>query len=184
MVLAGACLLWLSCTSVPELPKMFPVPAAQLTSSSGEPFGLDSLRGNVVVYDFIFTRCGGTCPVMSSSMKKLTRSIDPSLPVRFVSITVDPEHDSPEVLKAFRARLGADDRWIFLTGGTGQIVRLSTEGFKLAAANGSRPGGEALLHSAKLVLADKEGMIRGYYDGVSGQGVDKLMVDIKSLSRG
>jgi protein SCO1 len=178
-----AALLIPACRHEPELPKLFPVPNAKLVTQSGAPVQLDSMKGYVTVYDFIFTTCGGTCPLMSNSMKALTKQIDPKSPVRFVSISVDPARDTPEALRKYAARLGNDPRWLFLTGDRDTIVKLSVEGFKLAAGGDPQPGTEPLLHSSKIVVADKNGMIREYYGATSDDAVAHVAVTVKELAR-
>jgi protein SCO1/2 len=176
-------LLAFACRRESELPKLFPVPNAQLVTQAGAPVQLDAMKGSVTVYDFIFTNCGGTCPLMSNSMKALTKQIDPKSPVRFVSISVDPARDTPEALRKYAARLGNDPRWLFLTGDRDTIVKLSVEGFKLAAGGEPQPGAEALLHSSKIVVADKNGMIREYYGATSDDAVAHVAATVKDLVR-
>lgn len=160
-------LLFLACRPQPELPKLFPVPDAQLVNEHGQPVNLASMKGSVTVYDFIFTSCTGTCPIMTNNMRELTAKVDKDAPVRFVSISVDPARDTPAVLAEYAKRVRNDPRWTFLTGDRAAIVDLSVTGFKLAAGD-PMPGGEALLHSSKFVVADKQGVIRGYYDATDG----------------
>lgn len=160
-------LLLAACAPKPELPKLFPVPATTLVNERGESVKLDALKGSVVVYDFIFTNCTGTCPIMTNNMRALTPLVDKSAPVRFVSITVDPTRDTPAALAQYAARVRNDPRWTFLTGTRDAIVDLSVHGFKLTAGD-PMPGGEPLLHSSKFAVADKQGMIRGYYDATDG----------------
>ncbi|MEA2488232.1 MAG: hypothetical protein QOH21_24 [Acidobacteriota bacterium] len=156
-----------ACTRPPELPKLFPVPDAQLVDETGRSVQLSSMKGHVTVYDFIFTTCTGSCPIMTNNMRALTGKIDKDAPVRFVSITVDPTHDTPAVLASYAQRVRNDPRWTFLTGDRATIVRTSVQGFKLTAGDPT-PGGEALLHSSKFAIADKQGIIRGYYDASDG----------------
>ena len=160
-------LLAAACAPKPDLPKLFPVPATTLVDERGEHVNLDTLKGNVVVYDFIFTSCAGTCPIMTNNMRALTPLVDKDAPVRFVSITVDPARDTPAVLSRYAARVRNDPRWTFLTGDRAAIVDLSVKGFKLTAGD-PMPGGEPFLHSSKFAVADKEGVIRGYYDATDG----------------
>ena len=160
-------LLAVACAQKPDLPKLFPVPATTLVDERGQSVNLDTLKGNVVVYDFIFTNCTGTCPIMTNNMRALTPMVGKDAPVRFVSITVDPTRDTPAVLSQYAARVRNDPRWTFLTGDRKTIVDLSVKGFKLTAGD-PMPGGEALLHSSKFAVADKQGMIRGYYDATDG----------------
>jgi cytochrome oxidase Cu insertion factor (SCO1/SenC/PrrC family) len=170
------------CRHESSLPKLFPVPAVTLVSDRGRSVNLAQMKGYVTVYDFIFTNCSGTCPLMSSSMRALTRKVDRSAPVRFVSISVDPARDTPEVLRKYALRLRADDRWIFATGRRDDIVKLSVEGFKLATGAGL-PGAEALLHSSKFVIADSNGVIREYCGATSPDAVDHVAKSVKDLVR-
>lgn len=172
----------LACQHQSDLPKLFPVPNASLVDVQGRPVSLDSMKGSVTVYDFIFTNCSGICPIMSRNMAALTQKIPEDAPVRFVSITVDPERDTPEVLGEYAKRFRNDDRWIFLTGDREAIIRLSVDGFKLAAGD-PVPGGEALLHSARFAVADKDGVIRRYYGGTDGDAPEEVAATVKDLLR-
>jgi protein SCO1/2 len=171
-----------SCHHDSRLPKLFPVPDVTLTRSDGKPLKLADNRGYVTVYDFIFTRCSGTCPLMAGTMRQLTKKVNRSQPVRFVSVSVDPTYDTPAVLRNYARQMSNDDRWIFATGDRSTIVKLSVDGFKLAAGGG-QPGEEALLHSSRLVVADKEGMIREYYGATSPEAADHLADAVADLSR-
>jgi protein SCO1/2 len=143
-----------------ELPILGQLPSFELTERSGEPFGTENLRGRVHVFDFIFTSCQGPCPVMAVNMGDLYRSFAASEQVRFVSITVDPDFDSPEVLEQYAQDQGVtDDRWLFLRGDVDTVAALCENGFLLAADD--LPGG----HSTKFVLVDDQARIRGYYSG-------------------
>src|SRR5687768_13651448 len=126
-------LAFLACAPQPELPKLFPVPSATLIDEGGRKVSLDALKGGVTVYNFIFTLCTGTCPIMTNNMRALTPLIDDDAPVRFVSITVDPTRDTPAVLQKYAARVRNDPRWMFLTGDRDTIVDASVKGFKLTA---------------------------------------------------
>jgi protein SCO1/2 len=171
------------CRRASDLPKLYAVPDAKLVTDAGKPLQLASVKGNVVVYDFIFTNCGGSCPIMSRAMQKVSRKIDPSAPVRFVSVSVDPTRDTPQVLREYRARLGADDRWLFLTGDRDSIVKLSIDGFKLAAGGAPQPGNEPLLHSSKFIIADRSGMVRAYISAIDEDGVEKTVATVRELLR-
>lgn len=162
-----------ACKPQPDLPKLFVVPDAQLVDETGKPVRLGTMKGSVTVYDFIFTSCTGTCPIMTNNMRALTTKIDDDAPVRFVSISVDPARDTPPVLAEYAKRVRNDPRWTFLTGDRQTIVDLSVKGFKLAAGDPT-PGGEALLHSSKFAVADKNGIIRGYYDATDGTVPEKV----------
>lgn len=181
LVLLMSLLVATSCGESAALPALYPVPAATLTTQNGDSLNLDGLKGNVAVYDFIFTSCAATCPVMTGSMRSLTKELD-SPRLRFVSITVDPARDTPAALRQYAQRAKAEERWIFLTGERGAIVDLSVKGFKLAAGDPGL-GAEAILHSTRFVVADADGMIRGYYDGTSAEDMKRLARDVRALLR-
>ena len=179
----AALFLILACAHRSDLPRLFPVPDAQLVAETGRPFNLRELKGNVVVYDFIFTSCGGSCPVMTAQMRKLTQKIAKDAPVRFVSISVDPQRDTPAVLRDYARRFRNDPRWTFLTGDRDTIVRLSVEGFKLAAGGATQTLAEPLLHSSKFAIADKGGTIREYYGATDGDAPDHVAATVADLLR-
>lgn len=175
-------LLLAACRHESDLPKLYPVPAAALVAETGAPVNLDDLHGKAVVYSFIFTRCGATCPIMTRAMRGITERIEDDAPVAFVSVTVDPEYDTPAVLTEFAKRERNDPRWMFLTGDKAVIMKLSTVGFKLAATTAGTAE-EPILHSSKFVVVDKQGVIRAYYNGMSQEEIDKLVGDVNDLAR-
>ena len=170
------------CRYESDLPKLFAVPNTKLVNEKGQPFSLDANKGYVTVYDFIFTNCEGTCPMMTASMRKLTPKVPKDAPVRFVSISVDPARDTPAVLQQYAKRMRNDDRWTFLTGDRQSIVDLSVKGFKLAAGDPG-PNGDPLLHSSKFAVADKNGMIREYYGGTDGDAPERIAGVVRDLLR-
>jgi protein SCO1/2 len=172
-----------ACHHESELPKLFPVPSATLTDETGKPFSLASTKGSVTVYNFIFTNCTGTCPMMTANMRKLTQKVWKDAPVRFVSISVDPRNDTPAVLAEYARKVRNDARWTFLTGTPEDIVKLSVEGFKLAASASPQPGAEPLLHSSKFAVADRNGVIREYYGGTDGDVAQHVSATIEDLLR-
>ena len=172
------------CSESKPLPKRFEVPKFTLTERSGQPFDSASLAGKVWVADFFFTSCPGTCLMLSNRMKEIHQATAKSGDVRFVSISMDPATDTPDVLRKYAASLGADDRWSFLTGERAAIFDLSITGFKLALADADGVNvKEKIIHSTRLVLVDKHGWIRDYYDGVSDKPEEKerLLADIQRL---
>lgn len=173
--------LFLGCSHPSDLPRLFPVPNDTLVAETGKPVPLASMKGNVTVYDFIFTNCAGSCPLMTAQMRKLTKKIDKDAPVRFVSISVDPARDTPPVLAEYAKRVRNDPRWIFLTGTREQIIRLSVDGFKLVAGGTQATLAEPLLHSSKFAIADKDGTIREYYGGTDGDAPEHVAATIKDL---
>ena len=181
---ASLLLVLAACTEQKPLPKHFEIPKFTLTERSGQPFESASLRGKVWVADFFFTSCPGTCLMLSNRMKEIQAATAKNEDVRFVSISTDAETDTPEVMTKYAASLGADSRWSFLTGARDAVFDLSIKGFKLAIADATGVDvKEKFIHSTKLVLVDRRGWIRGYYDGVSEGSAekDRLLADIQRL---
>jgi protein SCO1/2 len=103
--------------------------------------------------------------------------------IHFVSFTVDPEKDTPEVLREYAEKLHAQpQRWDFLTGSRDAIYALSRDGFKLGVSDGSEEAGVPI-HSTRVVLVDRKGTIRGYYDAMAPDAVTKLLADANHLFR-
>jgi protein SCO1/2 len=168
------------CRHEADLPKLFAVPNAKLVDERGRSVDLDAMKGTVTVYDFIFTSCNGTCPIMTTNMRRLTQKVPKDAAVRFVSISVDPSRDTPAALAEYAKRVRNDPRWTFLTGDRATIVSLSVQGFKLAAGDPT-PGGEPLLHSSKFAVADKGGVIREYYGGTDGDLAAHVAKTVETL---
>src|SRR5262245_36135582 len=152
------------CESRPEPRHFYPLPEFSLTDQTERIVTLADLKGKVWVADFIFTNCGGTCPMMTGHMRKLQDSLPPD--IRLVSITVDPDRDTPKVLASYAAEQGATrDRWLFLTGEKQALHDLCIKGFKLPLDESGGTVTEPIAHSTRFVLVDKQGEIRGYYSG-------------------
>jgi protein SCO1 len=158
------------------------VPAFQLVNQNGQPFGSAQLADKIWIADFIYTTCPGPCPMISSRMSELQKPLEKS-DVHLVSFSVDPEKDTPQVLRGYAEKLQADPaRWDFLTGPKSAIYKLSHDGFKLAVSDGSDEQGIPV-HSTRMVLVDRHGRIRGYYDATEADAVTKLVADANHLLR-
>jgi protein SCO1/2 len=158
------------------------VPSFQLTNQNGQPFGSAQLAGKIWIADFIFTSCPGPCPMVSSRMSELQRPLEKS-DVHFVSFSVDPEKDTPEVLRGYAEKLKAQPgRWDFLTGSKSAIYDLSKNGFNLAVSDGTEEAGVPV-HTTRFVLVDRHGAVRGYYDALAPDAVTKLLADTSHLLR-
>jgi protein SCO1/2 len=172
--------LALGCRREPDLPKYYAVPDFSLTDQTETTVTLDELKGKVWIADFIFTTCGGTCPLMTEKMRQLQQSVPAE--IRMVSFSVDPERDTPKVLAAYAAEHGAmRDRWLFLTGERQAMYDLCLKGFKLPLDDQNGPPVEPITHSTRFVLVDKEGQIRGYYSATEQEAMAQLAVDAKKL---
>ncbi len=147
-----------------------------LIDQTGAPFSSASLLGKAYVVDFIFTSCSSVCPVMSDSMAQLQREFAAEPRVAFVSVSVDPVTDTPEVLDRYAKRFSADPaRWHFLTGEDAAIQSLAKDRFLLGHAD------QPVNHTTRFVLVDPAGKIRGYYFGTEPASVAALSQDIERL---
>jgi protein SCO1/2/putative membrane protein len=189
----GVCLLFVR-------PFPAPAPAAQDLGDMGwslGPFRLVERSGRAVtdadladrvwVAAFVFTRCPLSCPRISSVMKGLQGKLE-GTGVRLVSITVDPEHDTPAVLAAYADRFGAHpNRWWFLTGPKGDVLALIRDRFKLGVEPASeadqRLGAEAFAHSERLALVDR-GRVVGYYSSTDPKAVAALVAEARRRDPG
>jgi protein SCO1/2 len=159
------------------------VPNATLIERTGRKVSFGDLKGTIWVADFIFTRCGGTCQTMTSKMAELQKSLSRAGNVKLVSITVDPDFDTPDRLSTFADLYQADgERWMFLTGGEQQIQRLANDAFHLPMMEGTDPK-EPIIHSTRFVLVDGNGNIRGYYNGLENEATQRLVGDVGALLR-
>lgn len=163
-----------------QLPHIGIVPAFQLTDQNGESYGSQQLLGKIWIADFIYSTCPGPCPLISSRMGDLQKPLRDT-DVKLISFTVDPQRDTPAVLREYAAKLEAQPgRWYFLTGDKNTIYQLAVKGFKLATDEG---GAEGPIHSTRLVLIDRSGMIRGYYDATEADAITHLLADVAHLRR-
>ena len=158
------------------------VPNFQLTNQDGKAFGSAQLTGEIWIADFIYTTCPGPCPMISSRMSELQKPLE-NTDVHLISFSVDPGKDTPEVLRGYAERLQAQPgRWDFLTGPQSSIYKLSRDGFKLGVSDGRDEKGIPV-HSTRMILVDRHGEIRGYYDATEPDAVTKLLADTNHLLR-
>jgi cytochrome oxidase Cu insertion factor (SCO1/SenC/PrrC family) len=151
-------------------PLLFPVglPLADftLTNQLGQSVSLRDLKGNVWIANIIFTRCAGPCPRLAGQMSELQAALPANKPIRLVTLTTDPDYDTPSVLKQYSQRFKADPaRWWFLNGSKKQIADVAVAGLKLTAME-KEPGqreapADLFIHSLLLVVVDKQGRLRG-----------------------
>jgi protein SCO1 len=161
------------------------VPPFSLIERNGRPLTREDLDGRIWVANFIYTSCRDTCPLQSQALAGLQTQWGSELNVVLVSITVDPERDTPAVLSRYADRFGADpQRWFFLTGSKDAIFQLAREGFRLNAAPAEvKSGGDNkdFIHSARFVLVDGSATIRGYYPSSDPEALRQLSRDVKIL---
>lgn len=143
----------------------------------------ETLRGKIYVADFFFTSCRTICPIMKTQMLRVYESIQDEPGVVLVSHTIDPEHDTVGLLHDYADRLGVkSNKWHFLTGIKDSIYYLAqTSYFATAMEAEDEPDG--FIHSGAFLLIDRQGRIRGKYDGTKADEVDKLLKDIEILQK-
>ena len=171
------------------LPVLARIDGFSLYDQRGKSVKLSDLGGQVWVADFIFTGCQAACPMLTSRMRSLQRHIEEregalgrELPVRLVSFSVDPEVDTPDKLLAYAAKWGADERrWLFLTGSLEEMNRAVTRGMKIPfEKGGADTAAFDVMHGERLVVVDKMGRIRGYFD-TDPEGMARVKDAIEAL---
>ena len=177
-------------TSKPAVSAVVPAPDIRIalpdfsfTERSGQALSRKDLLGRVWIADFIFTSCAGPCPQMSRHMQRLQTDLADLESLRLVSFSVDPDRDTPEVLRGYSERYDADpQRWLFLTGSMDQIYDIAIKGFKITV-EAARENNQ-IIHDTRFILVDAEGAIRGYYDSASADDLQRLRQDAAELVRG
>lgn len=168
------------------LPVLGQVSEFSLTNQVGRTVSTAQLAGRIWIANIIFTRCPGPCLKMTRNLVQVQSQIPQDLPVRWVSLTADPDYDTPEVLEAYATRFGADgQRWDFLTGPRAYINRVATDQLLLAVHEkdpAERETAEDLfLHSTTWVLVDGQGRLRAIYEGTDPASVSRVVRDIRRL---
>ncbi|HET7754883.1 MAG TPA: SCO family protein [Anaeromyxobacteraceae bacterium] len=183
ILVAGGAFLAFRPKPPPPLPVLAELPAFRLTDQEARPYGLAELRGQVWVASFIFTRCETVCPAIVAKMHGvMTRTADLGPALRLVSFSVDPQFDTPEVLRAYAKQRGADDdRWVFLTGDYQVMRDTVVDGLKIVMERGADGDPDAIFHGSHLVLVDGVGRIRGYYDTSTADVVERVARDARAL---
>jgi protein SCO1/2 len=171
----------------PPLPALGAVPEFALRTHDGGTLSASDLRGTVWAAGFVFTRCETICPVITAKMRRVqdaTRDLGPAF--RLVSLSVDPEHDTPEVLAAYAREHGADPRrWSFLGGGDFDALKAAVvDGFRLVLEREDPRRPETILHASHVVLVDGAGRIRGYYDAADADCAERVARDARRLVEG
>ena len=174
-----------------SLPVIAQISNFTLTNQNNQAITLADLTNHVWVADIIFTRCAGSCPIMSTKMKSLQTALPPTSDAKLVTLTCNPSYDSPEIMKRYGERYGADfKRWMFLTGSSKELAALATAGLKLGATpvapkDRTYPD-DFFVHSTIFVVVDKQTRLRGIFQ-TEGEGVNwekvkpQILATIKEL---
>lgn len=167
------------------------VPDFSFTDQNGKTISNNDYSGKVYVVEFFFTTCPSICPIMNENMVKIQNEFFGNPNVGIASITIDPAHDTSEVLKEYAKKYEiTKPQWHLLTGDKDEIFKLANTGFNIYVGEGAE--GEANFeHSGMFALIDQEGNIRCrkdendnpifYYDGLEEKGINMLKEDIKEL---
>jgi protein SCO1/2 len=176
-----------------DIPVIATVPAFAMNDQHGKIVTPESLRGHVFITDFFFLSCPTSCPKLTARMKQLhDRIAQKNLTVQLVSISVDPENDTPEKLALKAKELGSQDRiWTFLTGKSEDLENIVVKGFKIhmedqrkkPAAPGEAANIYTIMHGDWFVLVDQQGRIRGYYDTDEKGKLDAVLRDAELIAR-
>lgn len=158
------------------LPVIDQVADFTLTNQDGNVATLAGLSNQVWIADIIFTRCAGSCPIMSTQMKSLQDALPSNSRAKLVTLTTDPDYDTPSILKRYGERYGADfQRWTFLTGAKGELAGLAAGSLKLGSTPVPPPDRtnsvDLFVHSTIFVVVDKQARLRGSFQ-TEGQDVD------------
>ena len=176
-LLAWLALFLAGCDTDSGLPVYSTVPQFNLTDQSGAAFDSAKLNNHIWVADFMFTSCPGPCPRMSSQMRQVQTALAYA-DVKIASFTVDPEHDTAQVLSEYASHYAARPGvWYFLTGPVTTLQHLDHDVFQLGDIDGT------LQHSTRFVLIDRKSRIRGFYQTSEPDEVPRLIADAKSLLR-
>lgn len=139
------------------------------------------VEGKIYVSDFFFTSCPTICPVMKRQMLKVFQEIKANPDVMIISHTIDPEHDTPQVLHKYAEDLGVEGKqWQFVTGPKEKIYEIGQKNY-MSTAKEDKSAEGGYIHSGAFILVDKEKHVRGMYDGTTDEGTQKLLKDITTL---
>lgn len=174
--------------SLTPLPVITTVPAFELVDQTNHAYGTDELSGRPWIASFVYSTCPGPCPMVVQRLGDIKQRLSNDSRMMIVSITVDPDGDTPKVLEAYGRTHAIDPaRWRLLTGPYNEVLTLVQKGFFLPLAENE--GADARLlaeqgpitHSTKLVLVDAELQVRGYYDSDDANELKQLTVDVQRL---
>jgi cytochrome oxidase Cu insertion factor (SCO1/SenC/PrrC family) len=180
-----------ACQSQPPMEELGPAPEFTLTDQSGAAYGSQDLAGRVALVDFIYTSCTDACPILTSTMRQAQQRLEQNKlagsKVMLLSLSVDPDHDTPEVMASYASQYGVDaDSWRMLTGDWDQVYGVLTA-FKVStrlprpAPDSPALGGTELSHTTRIVLIDGQQQIRAYLDG-SDATADDLTAAVKRVT--
>jgi protein SCO1/2 len=167
----------------PQLPVLNTVMPFSFTRQDGQQISNKDVRGKTVIVEYFFTTCKGICPKMNRNMVKIYNELKNEKDFLILSHTVDPETDSVATLKRYADSIGANpSNWWFLTGSKEQLYKAARESYILDdPKNSSKNITEQFLHTQFFCLVDRDGVVRGIYDGLKKEEVEQIVADSKLL---
>lgn len=161
------------------------IPDFQLTDQYNNRVTSEVIKDKIHVADFFFARCLGICPKMSSQLQRVQEAFLNNPDVLIMSYTVDPKNDTVEALQHYADQYGAKKgKWYLMTGEKEEIYKLAKKGYYITAKEDNMQSAnleDRFVHTDKFVLVDKQGHIRGFYNGTDPEEIDKLILEIKVL---
>ncbi|MFD0869893.1 BsSco [Chlamydia abortus] len=183
ILLASFTLLIAGCGKPPDNSKLnWPVEDFTFINQEGQNFGLADLKGKVWIADFVFTNCVTVCLPMTSNLAILQQKFrEAGVDAEIVSFSVDPDRDTPEVLKAYGQNYEADfTNWHFLTGYTQEEIKKFSEGtFRSTVQND--PGSDQVIHGTAFYLVNPSGVIVSRYEGAYNTPFEQIIKDAKAI---
>jgi protein SCO1/2 len=170
--------------SAADVPVLGQLPEFSLIDQDKQAFARESMEGNLWVSAFVFTHCRSTCPRLTAHMKGLQSRVSDVPSAHFVSVSVDPRNDTPEVIKAYMTKNDLDEsNWRFVTGDEDSIRHVVVDGFRvgLGDEDSKAAGAEDIMHSNSFVLVDEKAQVRGYYRA-NNDGIGDLERDLRALA--
>ncbi|WP_374757499.1 SCO family protein [Dyadobacter arcticus] len=157
------------------------IPSFSFVDQNGDTISEAFVKDKIYVTDFFFTTCPTICPVMKRQMIKVYHAYEGNPELKILSHSIDPEHDTPKVLKQYATDLGIQgNQWLFLTGQKEKIYEIGQKSYMVTAKKEQSAEG-GYIHSGAFILVDKERHVRGMYDGTTEEGTQKLIADIQTL---
>lgn len=167
----------------PRLPVISELKPFSLTNQLAEPVQLGSLRGSICVANVVFSRCPTQCRKLSSQMQRIQAGIPGG--VRLLSLTADPEYDTPQVLARYGSQYEADpSKWWFLTGPKKDLYRLAIEDLKFTVIESGNPGGkleDLFIHSPVFAILDRRGRVRSVVQGEAPNAEEDVLRIVNAL---
>ncbi|TLV01614.1 SCO family protein [Dyadobacter luticola] len=157
------------------------IPPFSFVDQKGDTITEKVVENKIYVTDFFFTTCPTICPVMKREMIKVYNAYKGNPEVMILSHSIDPEHDTPQVLNTYAKDLGVEgNQWLFLTGQKEKIYEIGQNSY-MSTAKEDKTADGGYIHSGAFILVDKDKHVRGMYDGTTDEGTQKLIADIETL---